>query len=437
MTQRWQPEVLWWRIALPFGLLFALLIPPFQSPDEPAHFFRAFQVSEGRLFSEKQDQRLGGELPLSLPALRDSFLYLKMNYAARVAPGQVFAGFSMPLDADKRAFCDFPNTAIYAPGAYLPQAAAIVLLRPLGAGPLFLLYACRLANLFVWLALVGLAIRAIPFLKNVLAVLALLPASIVIAASANADVVTNGLCWWILACACAGGRPALRHVAAWVVACANKLIVWPLALLWPRRPLLVALGLLAAIGWSLPAQRQFIPYDAYNPAFRDAQTLNEGVDPARQQAFMLGNPFFFAKTATISAIKALPSAAAHLTGKFGWEKNYLPPVWIALLWLAMAAAMWSADNPLTPQSRWLAAGIFALYVAFFAATMYALWCPVGADEITNFQGRYFVPVLPAAALALSGKRLNNRKKEIWAGGIAILVLANMAMVWAVWGRYYG
>lgn len=437
MTQRWRPETLWWRIALPFGLLFALLIPPFQSPDEPAHFFRAFQVSEGRFFPEKREQRLGGELPASLLHVRDSFSYLKMNYAARVAPGRINAARSVPLEADRRVFADFPNTAIYAPGGYLPQAVAIALLRPLGAGPLLLLYACRLANLCVWIMLVGLAIRTMPFLKNVLAVLALLPASIVMAASANADVVTNGLCWWFVACACAGIQPALRHFAAWVIACANKLIVWPLALLWPRRPLLVALGLLAALGWGLPAQRQFIAYDAYNPAFRDAQTLNEGVDPARQQVFMLENSLLFAKIATISAIKAMPSAAAHLTGKFGWEKNYLSPFWIALLCLVVAVSLYSSDNPLGSGKRWLATGIFGLYVAFFAATMYALWCPVGADEITNFQGRYFVPVLPVAALALSGNWLKKWEKEIWIGGITTLVFANLAMVWAVWGRYYG
>ena len=37
-------------LALLFGSIFVFLIPPFQSPDEPNHFLRAFQVSEGVFF---------------------------------------------------------------------------------------------------------------------------------------------------------------------------------------------------------------------------------------------------------------------------------------------------------------------------------------------------------------------------------------------------
>ena len=55
------------RLALFSGLLWVALIPPFQSPDEPNHFFRAWQISEGHFFPEKTaDRRLGGVLPESV-----------------------------------------------------------------------------------------------------------------------------------------------------------------------------------------------------------------------------------------------------------------------------------------------------------------------------------------------------------------------------------
>lgn len=145
---------------------------------------------------------------------------------------------------------------------------------------------------------------------------------------------------------------------------------------------------------------------------------------------------FFAKTAAWSAIKALPSTAAHIVGKFGWEKNYLSPVWLALLWLALAALVAIEENPLSVRQRWLAASVVVLYVALFATTMYALWCPVGAGEVTNFQGRYFVPVLPVVALAVAGGWLSRWKREIWLGGLLILTLSNLAMIWSIWARYY-
>ncbi|HRI59383.1 MAG TPA: DUF2142 domain-containing protein [Saprospiraceae bacterium] len=479
---RMLPEIVFPSMALLFGSMFVFLVPPFQSPDEPAHFLRAYQVSEGIFFPETKDQRLGGELPVSLVQVCDSFSFLKMNYEARLDKSLIFRGLNIPLAPERRQFTDFPNTAIYAPTAYIPQAAAIALLRPLGASPLLLLYACRLANLFVWLLLVWAAIRLIPFLKNTLTALAMLPASLVIAASANADVLTNGLCWWLVAGFCAGNLTGIKKLTGLAVVCTNKLIALPLVLLywWRFHPtpgpsptgrgdvessvensreevaayatsplpvgegwgvglrftIFLSAALVAALAWGTLAQKWFIPYDAYNPAYREAQTLNEGVDPAQQQAFMLQNPLYFAKIAAWSAIKALPSTAAHVVGKFGWEKNYLSPVWLALLWLALTALVAAEENPFTLRQRWLAASVVALYVVMFAATMYALWCPVGAGEVTNFQGRYFVPVLPVVSLAIAGGWLRRWKREIWMGGLIIQTFSNLAMIWSIWERYY-
>jgi len=272
-------------------------------------------------------------------------------------------------------------------------------------------------------------------------------------------VLTNGLCWWLVAGFCAGKLPGIKNLAALAVVCANKLIALPLVFLywlhptpdrspeasevgWTRRrilhfTILITVSFLATFTWGSFAQKQFIPYDTYNPAFRDAQTLNEGVDPARQQTFIFENPLFFAKTAVESAVKSLPATAAHFVGKFGWEKNYLHPVWLALLWLALSGLFVSAKNPLSGRQRLLAAGVALLFTGMFAVTMYVLWCPVGAGEITNFQGRYFVPIAPVAALALAGGWLRRFENQIWLGAVFILIMSNLAMIVSILGRYYG
>ena len=47
-------------VGLFFGFVLLLIVPPFQSPDEYNHFYRAFQVSEGHWFPEKiKNNRLG------------------------------------------------------------------------------------------------------------------------------------------------------------------------------------------------------------------------------------------------------------------------------------------------------------------------------------------------------------------------------------------
>jgi len=44
----------------------ATVNPPFQSPDEDAHFTRVFQLSEGTLIAQKNQDQVGGWLPQSI-----------------------------------------------------------------------------------------------------------------------------------------------------------------------------------------------------------------------------------------------------------------------------------------------------------------------------------------------------------------------------------
>ena len=440
-----RPVQLFAIMALLFGGLFIGLTPPFQSPDEPNHFLRAYQVSEGHFFPEKiENQRLGGYLPASLQSVADSFAYLKNDYQARLRPGWMNRSRAIPLLPDHRLLLDFANTAVYAPTAYLPQAVAIALLRPLGAGPLMLLYAARLANLLVWTLLIGAALRSLLALHRPLAGLALLPASLAVAASANADVFTNGLCWWLFAIFC---QPSVRGrwwpLVAFTAVCVAKVVTPPLGLLYGlyRRShrffaLLMAMGLVAAISWAWLAQRWFIPYDAYDPIHRDTQTLNEGVQPMAQLQIIAAQPFSFLQIAAQSYVRALPSTLAHFVGKFGWEKNYLPTGWIVALWMAVAGLLCCETSDWTVRQRGLAALVAVLFVGLFSITMYALWCPLGVRELTNLQGRYFVPIAPVLGLAISNRWLADHSRFVVPVAFGLLFLGNVVMVWAMLGRWW-
>ena len=431
--------------ALLFGSLFAFLVPPFQSPDEPNHFLRAYQISEGHFFPEKiSPPRLGGYLPASLQVLADSFSYLKNDYTARLHPGLLPAAGKMPLQPELRRFLDFANTAVYAPLGYLPQAGAIALLRPLGAGPLAMLYAARLSNLLIWILLVWAALSTLPVLHRPVAGLAMLPASLVIAASANADVLTNGMCYWLFAAFC---QPVIRgqiwQILAFTAVCAAKLVTLPLGLLYGLQrksrlfftALLVA-GLVTTIAWSQLAQEWFIPYAAYDPIYRSTQTLNEGVHPAGQLHFLLNHPGYFLQVAAKSYARALPSTLAHFVGKFGWEKNYLPVAWLVALWLAIVGLVCGETNSWNAWQRSLAALVAILFIGFFSMTMYMLWCPVGAHELRNLQGRYFVPIGPVLALVFSNRWLAAGTQVVVPVSFGLLVLGNTVMVWAMWMRWW-
>ena len=471
------------------------LVPPFQSPDEYNHFFRAWQVSEGRFLPEKTpDHRLGGQLPKSLDSLRRAFQYLRETPGAKTTVAAILQQARLPLHAEKTVFIDFPNTAIYAPTAYLPQAVAIRVLRLFDAPPLLSLYAGRWANLLLWVCLVSAALRWMPFQPWGLVVWALLPASLVLAATFNADVLTNGLCFWFIARvllhpipnastvlaskerddkktpditassqndALPGGNIpiALRaqgehlwsHTTALVLVAANKIVFAPLALLilvqWPPRypertvflrrfALLATITLSMAFFWAKISDHYFIPFDEYAPAFRQSQTLNEGVNPDAQIAWVLENPIHFLTIAARSYAGALPSTAAHIVGKFGWEKNYLTTPWLVLLWIAVLLLLFSEKNPSSPRTRMLAGLCIGLCVAAFSVTMFALWCPLGAVILTNLQGRYFVPLLPLLGVLVGHDYLGRFLPIIVRIALGLVFLGQLALIWAIVARYY-
>lgn len=426
--------------ALLFGILYVFLIPPFQSPDEPNHWLRAWNLSEAHWMPDKKEQRLGANLPLDLSVCIDSFQYLKNDYEARTGTRQIQQALAQPLDKNRRGFTDFANTAVYAPTGYLPQSLGIACARALGFSPLSTLYAARLFNLMCWCVLLFFAIRQAPFLKEGLATLALLPASLVIAASANADVITNGLCFWLITAAMAQ-KTGSKQFVAFCIICINKLITWPLSFLYwifpaKNRWWIAGVGLVIALIWGQMAQQWFIPFDQYNPQYRDGQTLNEGVDPGAQLQYIGTHPIAFVQTALSSGIKAIPSSLAHFTGKFGWEKNYLPAGWLLLLWLAVLAAYSIEKPPYSRAKRGWFLLIITAYVAAFAVTMYTLWMAVGAPEISNWQGRYFVPLGPVFALLLANGRLAKHKTMVWRIIQFTLVAGNLAMIGAIVGRYW-
>ena len=437
--------------ALLFGPVLAVLTPPFQSPDEYNHFFRAAQVSKGQWAPETlAGNRLGGFLPQSLDSLKRIFLPLKSNADRRVAASDFERAFALRATDAPEVFLDFPNTAIYAPTAYLPQALGIGIARLLTDRILLWLYAARLANLLLWSCLVWLAIRALPFYQWVWSGFALLPASLAIAASCNADVLSNGLAFWLVA-VCCGPFSAAFRAAAWgglLVLALNKLVLAPLALLWRFRQadtrhgalrqvwLPGVLAFAAAVGWGSLANGWFVPYDRYDVSLRDQQTLNPGVDPDGQLEYVLDHPLAFARTVLGSALRAFPSMSAHLVGKFGWEKNYLPAWMLGALWLALLALVAGAPNPLTGRQRLGVLGIASFSLLLWALTMYALWCPVGAPVLDNWQGRYFVPLLPLAALGL-GREYSGA--PYWLRGMAagLLLLGNVLLLLEIFQRYYG
>ncbi len=119
-----------------FGLIFLIITPPFQTPDELSHFYRAYQISEGDFIGINKDHRVGGYLPVSLADSYLPFRYIRRHEHVKTSWSIIRKQFENKLNEENRKFVDFPNTGMYSFVSYIPQASGIFIVRSFHLPPI-------------------------------------------------------------------------------------------------------------------------------------------------------------------------------------------------------------------------------------------------------------------------------------------------------------
>jgi uncharacterized membrane protein len=472
-------------LGLAGGLLLAFVTPPFEVPDEPAHFFHVYQVAAAAAAQPGPDGAIGFWLPASLPRLVELSRVGEVagHPDRRLPPGLLAAAWRLPVAPERRVFVPAGLLSPYAPVAYLPAAAAVAAGRLLALGPLALLYLARLGNLAAALAVSWAAVRFAPAQRWLLALLALTPMAMFERSSAAADALTNALALLLVSCllslalrrsppggdaagegvagaaAEAPGSPAggpawsaaTARQAAWLLAGAFALaaakgvyflldllifVVPPSVLGSARRTAALWAGGAAAAaagaGLSWWVTRGYVAHGPPRP----------GLQPMMQLRQALGAPLRFAGLAAVDYLHHGLRYAAGFIGNFGWLDTPLPrpamAIW-GLLLLAAALTGGDAGLALAVWQRWVAAAVTAATMLLLSLSQYVLWTRLGADFVDGLQGRYFLPLAPAAALLFYNRRLAGRP----AGAAAPWLLGGLSAAFVVltllriWFRYHG
>jgi uncharacterized membrane protein len=432
-----RPETAYLVIGLIAGLLATFVIPPLKGADEPAHWYRAYQLSEGAPRARRDGDRVGGVLPAAVrfwPAAEPDRAAAATGTAGNAAaPGD-------------RVFVDFRNTAVFPPVAYLPQALAIAVGRALGLEPPALFRAARLAGLAAALALTVLAIRVAPIGKRVLLLLALTPMAIRQMSVLSADTVTNAAALLLVAlclrralrpAATITGRDLVPVLACALVVSLAKVAYLPLTGLvflgagrgrrqrWLGRALVVAVCLVATAGWLWLARDSYV-----------AQRIAPDADPQRQLAVVLADPLRYLH---LLAADLHRHWAAYLNTGTGYTSAFPAGVrWTHLgLIAALALLDGRADAAIGGRGRGLLAAVFVATYVLVNTLNYLGWNAVGASTLQFVQGRYYIPILPLPFLLLTNRRWaglvsDRRLTAIAAAGgalFAAMALYRFALQW--------
>jgi uncharacterized membrane protein len=444
------------------GAIYAFYTPPFQVADEPAHFFRAYELTTGSC----QDQR-SARFPLDMLELSRRFpdhlneLDAVDDLNARLAAAERAPRASTTVPVDLGGATASYSCLTYIPAA-LGAAAALAFKAPMIA----VLYAARLGNVIAFSVVALLVLLLLPLgLRPVALLIMAMPMSLAQAASSSQDAIVNCLALlfvayvaW-LAWSPQRGVLSRRDIAGLIGfavvlgQCKLDFVLIPLIVLIPRerwshgvRAQLATLAgaLVLGLGGLAAWQHFGVP-----PTTASATVL---LDHAANERFLLHQPGlvlqrFFA-TVQLDSWFYLDS----FVGRLGWLNVELPTSMIVAYAIALVAAAVMAPTPpaLTPARRALCV---ALILAAIGATFLVFWIvgnpivlamqfAMGDGYFEGVQGRYFIPFALPLAFAIGGllpmgRRLTPSAMSWGLLGAAVVACVGSAAAYAaIYSEFY-
>lgn len=467
------------------GFVFAFLTPPRTAPDEYVHIATSYRYANRIIGRQEQ----GDSTQLTVRAGDEMMLY---NYDTTATDIFAYQDLAENLFTRTPGGPDVvipARTAAVFPLLYALPTAGVWLAQLLGVSKYALLLAGRLLNLAFYVLVVSRAIKKMPFARPMLFTAALLPMCLQLAASFSYDTWLLALGFYFSA-AClryAYGRRkplgaaqlALLGVLAILIAPAKTVYVMmiPLLLLippalykskkqcWLARGGIFAAsavmwmlfnlsGFLSATGSPLSAAPQAAAPPAQVVLTAAAQPHTPASPPAHgtiiQDGIEIGSNGDALQFFSLRYILTHPLQTIKIALRTLWEQG---PLWlqgliggrlgeiiaikieinwlftIGLLGTLLTATLTDREDRRILQTRQRA---FTLSIALVVAALFCfaclLWTPINYTTIFGIQGRYFLPVLPLALLALRGTNLRFYKpvwRQLALAACVLVVLCQM------------
>lgn len=399
-----------------FGIAMMLITPPFQTPDEPAHFYRIWQISTFQPLVFKPGANAGAYLPRNL----NRFVYhalgdMPFHPVNKVPDDYLTRLWTFRTHSGKQFFYPFANTASNHTLVYIPQVAGVLLGRLISDRLLVAFYLGRFLNLVTWSLCILLAIRIFPPVKFLLLCLALMPMSLFQASSFSADAPVNAATFIFFALilnACFRpvliDRPAfLRILGASIPVLIGKPGYFPLVLLIfmipakqfgsNRRKANFMLGWIACFSLMTAFRvRQLL----------DVEILRPGVSRQEQLRFILSDPVRYAGIVLHTFDVMMGKLCRSFVGVLGWMDTRLSDEVIIAYYifiLLISLTCWNLDRGFSFRQKLFVLLLSIGNLLLLMTIVYTYWMPVGVSVIAGFQGRYMIPLAPVVFIALTNR----------------------------------
>lgn len=411
------------------GVLYSAVFAPGTVPDETYHFEASYKLADYLMLQGPTNDSLPmrGDDSAMLQGMLDSWTLGYQKYQMVADQFTLFVqqpSFGSVVPASTFDWSANP------PYIKLPSALGIMIsmLFHFGSYPLF--YIGRFFNLLTFALLAYFAVRITPVGKNAMMVAGLLPMTLHVASSYSYDAGIIGLAFLLTAMCLRAvygkGLMSRRHkielvvVAVLLAPCkVVYIVIVLLVLLVPRERFSSKAASVRfktlAIGCSFLAIAVIRAAGILQMAGVTASASTAGVRGAEQGTFyslpgLIGDPInailLFLRTFDVQGPFYIETLVG---GSLGWFQAELQaPLYItfALLLVVLLSGQRSRDDDTkVPAPHRALFGVLTLASCLGVVLSMALgWTFTGESVIQGVQGRYFLPLLPLAVLALRSSR---------------------------------
>jgi len=459
-----QPTGVFIALSLAFGGLIISCTPPLRGPDEISHFVRIYSYARGEILPTKEvngrkgilvEPRLYSELQFFRTAGEVFAREDGLHYPQLVAGHRNPTSSSIANEPDEAPiFAPFAGTEGYNPVAYIPYIAAAAIGRLFKLHFSDMLLFMRWFGLVTFTAIAAYSIALIPALKWAFVLIALLPVSLYNRSVLSADgaALSTALTVTALCLRAAGGTTAGRvwERSLWMTLCALskqpqivflllELMVYRVKEL-PRQWLRVASVVLPSV---ILSPMWVFAVSAEIAAWRlqeEGHHPPEHFDPLWKLLYMWDHPYHF----PLAAWRALSGWGdrlwQELIGIVGWQ-DILLPTWTYVALTVLLFLVPFQKLQVSGATRARVAVITGLVVLSYVILVYLIffltYTPLDVDHVRGVQGRYFVVVLPVAAIFVATV-VNRELPSAMPAAIAITgsMIAGIATVEALFRAHW-
>ena len=406
---------------LSLGTFSMFLIPLHGVPDEPVHFMTAYR------HANKIMGLSSGELKKGEMLWKEGYLdsYQELTTGNQMSDyATIYEHLFEHVEND--ALVVGPSSSTADIFSYLPQTLGCIIARIFGFNIFIVYYFVRFFNLLFYAGMIYLGIKKIPFGKAVLGILAILPMSLQLAASASYDasIIALGYLFiaYCLAFAYEGQTCSVQDlIITCIAACwlaylkgGAYFVLGFLCLLIPRGNDKTYLRW-AKVGLCCAVVCIFlIPFllNTFTKVTGD-QTLSYTNKTAYSVSYILSDPFHYIHV-LFNTIMAYSDFyfKTMLIGDLGWFNIGVPMFLCTAFFVLLVIASFRKEN----ESLYVKSSHKALY-AFIALFSFALivlamttgWTSASSSKVEGVQGRYFLPFVPLVFFLFRSKHIVLKK----------------------------